>query len=64
MLDQEYDRAGRFLGAIADEAAKRTPTETSDRDERLCVLMRHQINTNGSPTDQALLAELNAAAEV
>ena len=63
VLDQEYDRAAGFLSVIADEAAKRTPTSADDRSERLSVLVRHEINTNGRPAGAALLSELNAAIE-
>ena len=63
VLDREYDRAAGFLSVIADETAKRTPATANDRDERLSVLVRHEMNTNGRPADASLLAELNAAEE-
>ena len=63
VLDREYDRAGEFLGVIECEARKRIPESSADRDERLSVLVRHEINTNGRPAGAALLSELNAAIE-
>ncbi|MCJ2092077.1 MULTISPECIES: hypothetical protein [unclassified Methylobacterium] len=60
VLDREYDRAGAFLSAIADEVRSRTAVSSDDRHERLGVLIRHELNTNGRPVDDALLSELNA----
>ena len=61
VLDCEYDRAGAFLGAIASEVRSRTAVSADDRHERLGVLIRHELNTNGRPVDDALLSELNAS---
>lgn len=61
VLDREYDRAGAFLGAIASEVRSRTAVSADDRHERLGVLIRHELNTNGRPVDDALLSELNAS---
>lgn len=60
VLDREYDRAGAFLSTIADEVRSRTAVSADDRHERLGVLIRHELNTNGRPVDAALLSELNA----
>ncbi|MBE7202792.1 MAG: hypothetical protein INR70_34030 [Parafilimonas terrae] len=60
VLDREYERAGAFLGDIADEVRSRTAATAEERHERLGVLIRHELNTNGRPVDAALLSELNA----
>ncbi|SFM61495.1 hypothetical protein [Methylobacterium pseudosasicola] len=60
VLDREYDRAGAFLSTIADEVRTRTAVSADDRHERLGVLIRHELNTNGRPVDDALLSELNS----
>lgn len=62
-LDREYDRAGEFLSVIEREARKRIPESPADRNERLNVLVRHEMNCNGRPADPSLLAELTAAEE-
>ena len=60
VLDREYDRAGAFLGTIADEVRSRRAVSADDWHERLGVLIRHELNTNGRPVDDALLSDLNA----
>lgn len=59
VLDREYERAGAFLGDIADEVRRRAAVTADERHERLGVLIRHELNTNGRPVDDALLSELN-----
>lgn len=60
VLDREYERAGAFLSTIAEEVRGRTAATADERNERLGVLIRDELNTNGRPTNAALLAELNA----
>ena len=62
-LDSEYDRAGAFLSDIAEEVRGRTAVTADERRERLGVLIRDELNTNGRPVNDALLAELNAQHE-
>ncbi|MCJ2061756.1 hypothetical protein MKK63_03425 [Methylobacterium sp. J-088] len=60
VLDREYERASALLNGIAAEIRGRTATTADERNERLGVLIRHELNTNGRPVDAALLDELNA----
>ncbi|MCJ2132707.1 hypothetical protein MKK69_01260 [Methylobacterium sp. J-026] len=62
-LDREYDRAGAFLSDIAAEVRGRTAVTVDEQRERLGVLIRDELNTNGRPVNDALLAELNAQHE-
>ena len=60
VLNREYERASAFLSTIAEEVRSRTVATADERNERLGVLIRDELNTNGRPVNDALLAELNA----
>ena len=61
ILDREYDRASRFIGAIAREVEQRQPASKGDRDERLNVLVQYELECGGKIEDRALLAEITEA---
>ncbi|MFJ7441269.1 hypothetical protein ACIQW5_26905 [Methylorubrum thiocyanatum] len=60
ILDAECDRLARMMDAIEAETAARQAVSEDDRDERLSLLIKHELLGNGRLHPGALLTEVIA----
>lgn len=61
VIDNEHERLSFLFDAIEHEARARQPADRGDRDERLMLLLRHELHCEGRIGDKSLLAEAVAA---
>lgn len=61
ILDAEINRFGCLRDVFVRELERRLPRDVSERDARLEILVRHEMQCEGGIRDKALLAEVSAA---